>query len=538
MSLKWIKTNIWWILLVLVMIAVASIRLRLLNMPLERDEGEYAYMGQLILQGIPPYESVYNMKFPGVYYMYAFFMAIFGQTTAGVHLGLIVVNLCSILLLFVLVKKMISQYAAIVASTVYGLLSVSVSFCGFAGHATHFVVLPAIAGTLFLYKAITENKTKHYILSGLLLGLTPIMKQPGVFFFIFGFVFLSILLFINRKLNIKANITRLALFTISGLVPVILLIVILKLYGVLDKFWFWTFEYASSYASQVPLNEAFPQLMMMVNYFFADFYLFFIIAGLGVITMFFHPALRKKSLILFLILFLVFSFISVCPGFYFREHYFITLLPAFSILFSIFVDWILNLPIKHKLFKYLKYSSYALFLVPVLLAIVTQKDYLFKGSPNEISRYYYWCNPFVESVEIAKYIKAHTGENDKIAIIGSEPQIFFYANRKSATGYIYTYSLMEIQKNSLKMQEEMIREIEAAHPTHLIYVHIANSWLAKENSQTRIFDWINPYLQQNKFYQVGIADITEKETLYQWDEMAVDYMPISDSFVQIFERKK
>src|SRR5664279_2208942 len=33
---------------------VAVVRLRLLNLPLERDEGEYAYAGQLMLQGVPP----------------------------------------------------------------------------------------------------------------------------------------------------------------------------------------------------------------------------------------------------------------------------------------------------------------------------------------------------------------------------------------------------------------------------------------------------------------------------------------------------
>ena len=48
---------------VLALVAVG--RLQLLNFPLERDEGEYAYAGQLILQGIPPYELAYNMKFPG-----------------------------------------------------------------------------------------------------------------------------------------------------------------------------------------------------------------------------------------------------------------------------------------------------------------------------------------------------------------------------------------------------------------------------------------------------------------------------------------
>src|ERR1039458_9666514 len=53
--------------LVLVIVFFAVVRMRLRNAPLERDEGEYAYMGQLILQGIPPYKLASNMKLPGTY---------------------------------------------------------------------------------------------------------------------------------------------------------------------------------------------------------------------------------------------------------------------------------------------------------------------------------------------------------------------------------------------------------------------------------------------------------------------------------------
>ena len=72
----------------------------------------------------------------------------------------------------------------------------------------------------------------------------------------------------------------------------------------------------------------------------------------------------------------------------------------------------------------------------------------------------YGLNPFPESIAIAEYIKAHSKEQDKIAVLGSEPQIYFYSNRHSATGYIYVYGLMEDQKYALKMQKEMAEEIE------------------------------------------------------------------------------
>ena len=93
-----------WLVLIMIILITASIRYGLLDVPLERDEGEYAYAGQLILQGIAPYAQVYNMKMPGIYAAYALILAIFGQTTVGIHLGLLVVNAATILLMFLTQK--------------------------------------------------------------------------------------------------------------------------------------------------------------------------------------------------------------------------------------------------------------------------------------------------------------------------------------------------------------------------------------------------------------------------------------------------
>src|SRR5262245_36915724 len=122
-------------------------------MPLERDEGEYAYAGQLILQGVPPYKDAYNMKLPGTYAAYAVIMAILGQTPSGIHLGVALINCASILLIFFIGRKILDEPAGIVAAISYALLSTSQSVLGLAGHATHFVVLPALGGTLLLLRA-------------------------------------------------------------------------------------------------------------------------------------------------------------------------------------------------------------------------------------------------------------------------------------------------------------------------------------------------------------------------------------------------
>lgn len=87
-----------WAVLLATLLFTTAVRIRVLETPLQRDEGEYAYAGQLILQGVPPYSEVYNMKMPGTYVAYAALMAIFGQTCSGIHLGLLVVNAVTFLL--------------------------------------------------------------------------------------------------------------------------------------------------------------------------------------------------------------------------------------------------------------------------------------------------------------------------------------------------------------------------------------------------------------------------------------------------------
>ena len=99
-------------------------------MPLERDEGEYAYAGQLILQDIPPYELAYNMKLPGTYLGYAAILRVFGETPAGIHIGLLLVNGCATLLVFFLGRQLYGNAAGVTAAASYALLSTSEAVLG------------------------------------------------------------------------------------------------------------------------------------------------------------------------------------------------------------------------------------------------------------------------------------------------------------------------------------------------------------------------------------------------------------------------
>jgi hypothetical protein len=91
-------------------------------------------------------------------------------------------------------------------------------------------------------------------------------------------------------------------------------------------------------------------------------------------------------------------------------------------------------------------------------------------------------------------LREHSSPDAKIAVLGSEPEIYFYAQRHSATGYIYAYGLMEAQPYARQMQDEMIREIETAQPEYVVYVTSPLSWLRERESDPHIFTWARRYL--------------------------------------------
>jgi len=78
-------------------------------------------------------------------------------------------------------------------------------------------------------------------------------------------------------------------------------------------------------------------------------------------------------------------------------------------------------------------------------------------------------------------------------VVGSEPQIYFYARRRAATGYVYTYALMEPQPYAASMQHHMIQEIEAHNPRFVVFVRVPPSWLMTPNSDETIFQWFDEY---------------------------------------------
>jgi hypothetical protein len=168
--------------------------------------------------------------------------------------------------------------------------------------------------------------------------------------------------------------------------------------------------------------------------------------------------------------------------------------------------------------------------------IIAERKYFFEASPVDASRMIYPESPFAESVRIADYLRENTTRSDTIAVLGSEPQIYFYSNRHSGTGYIYAYGLMEAQKYASQMQQEMIREIERARPKFLIFVVMPDSWLQRTESERLIFAWANEYTAQNYTVAGFVNMVAPDKTDYYFGSVPQS-VPQLGKYILIYERK-
>ena len=531
------KRYLAWGILSLILLATALIRIHLLPVPLERDEGEYAYIGQLLMRGVPPYVGAYDMKLPGVFVVYALLMTIFGQTHAGIHMGLLVVNAVTIVIVFLLGKRLFNSAAGIASAASFALLSVTHSVQGIFANTEHFLILPVLGGILLLLRALDSGRIKGLFPSGLLLGIGFLMKQHSVIFTAFAGLYLVYYELRSRPVLWKRFLARGVLLALGAVIPFGLTCLYFWSIGAFDKFWFWTFTYARGYATSLPLSDiVIKHFQEQISEILSSCPLLWILAGAGLTALLWNK--KARSRVFFTLGFLVFSFFAVCPGFYFRAHYFILLLPAVSLLAGLAVSSAESFLSDPDLAVVRRTIQGLLICIPLLHSIYQERDFLFHMSPEAISRMVYGTNPFVESLEVAKYIQSHTKENDRIAVIGSEPQIYFYSNRLSATKYVLTYWLMEIHKYALKMQQEMTQEIQAARPEFLVFAHINTSWLRRPQSEGFIFDWFERY-QEEHYDRVGFVDILlGEETEYLWDQNAVGHAPRSEYWLSIYRRRK
>lgn len=518
-----------WILLGAVLLIVWFIRVKLLAIPLERDEGDYAYHGQLILDGVSLHDDLVRKRYPMIFFIYAFIMGIFGQSASGIHTGLLLVNTISVILLYYLGKRLFNQTGGIVAAISFAIFSLSPFSDAFAANREHFVVPFILGGLILLLKAFETSRLLHFFLSGLIFGFAYITKEVSIGFIMMAGIYFLYEHFKDKKLQWRNLFIRGSLFALGVASPVALVFLFYYAGGTFDQFWFRNFVLKKQYATTVSWDVGKDILVTRIKEIVPPVLLLWALAGVGMLILPFRKS--EKKLWVFLVAMVLFSAFSVIPGYYFRPHYFILFLPIASLLVGhAFVG--LQQIVKNKGVKYLLIGLMA---IAVIQPLVANQQYYFEFTANEFSRKRYGYNPFPEAYELGKYIKTNTQKGDRVVVFGSEPEILFYAHRKSSIEAIYMYDLMAENEFASELQDITIKQAEANMPEFCVIVNVDISWLRKDSSDNRIFHWLDNSYAKN-FYVDGMIDIFENNTEYIFGPAAASYKPKSKTYIMVLRR--
>jgi hypothetical protein len=402
---------------------------------------------------------------------------------------------------------------------------------GFNAHSTHFVILAALAAILVLLRAQERGALPGFFWSGALFGLSFLMKQPGGAFAFFGGALLLWAAARERPPNWKAHAPRLAVYAAGVAAPIVLTGLILWRAGVWDKFWWWTVTYARVHATALSLADGEARLGGFLTHLSWDG-LFWVLAVLGLgSVMIGNAGVNEKF---FFLSWLVFSFAAICPTLQFTTHYFVLMLPVIAILAARACAWFAAwLAARSSLLA--RRVPWLLFGLAWEAAACSHFDMFLAKGPKEGAALIYSANNFEVFPVLADYLRKQSAPTAKVAVFGSEPELFFYSHRRSVTGYIYMYDLVQDQPFRQRMDKEMMAEVEQGRADYAVFVNLVFSWLPYPPESFKGFnDWMVNYLER-QYEPCGV--VTFLPNRYFWGPDCLKHVPAGHRFVVLYRRK-
>lgn len=459
----------------IILIVFFVIRLGFRDIPIERDEGLYAYSGYLLLHGRVPYVDFYEMKPPGLFYSYAVLNALSGGDVVRMHVWMAVLVCIGGLFLYRMASRLFDPGSALFTVLGYAVLTLSPHASGYSIQADHLVAFFGVAGSCTLLNGLASNRRHTTIVAGMLLCWSALIKQNGVFFALFGMLMIAIH---HRKdpRRIARSLTDLALLAGGASTPMAALALAMVFQGNWKDFVFWTMEYPKGYATAVPWARGSGFLMKTLADLFHDAPGFWTVGVLGMMTLWATRADLSKKLMS--TAFFVMAALSVVPGLRFYGHYFLQFMPALALgsgaaFFS--MRNIAAMPsVRHQLFAPI---ATMVFLAGTL---VTKAHYYFHPDLTAIMRDVYGSNPFPEARSLADRLSADYHTGDGLLVIGSEPELYAYTHAECPTRHLYLAVMVQGHPLEPRWRRELLADLAEHPPKYMVWVQHETSWMPAE----------------------------------------------------------
>jgi hypothetical protein len=480
-----------WPCVILILLAVV-IRTPLLGIPFERDEGEYAYIGWRLGHGELPYRDWVDQKPPAIFWIYrtAFFLPM--DPVKAVHFMALLFAAVSACALFVLARRFMELWQAFLAGLLFTLLSADPLLYGTEANTEMFMLLPLILSVLAFFSSADAagqgRRADFAVLSGVFIGIAAAFKQVAAVQW--PLLFLLFPLFAEGKKPL-ARMIFFAAWSALGAAAVWLVIVayFVFLHGLSD-FIYNVFTHNLEYVQGISWSQRWNYLTGTLEGLLRDELPIWIACIIGFSWLF---ATKRAKEFLFFAVWLLASFAGVSASGYYFQHYFQQLLPVLCLTAALGAGTLERLSSLERIPAHLRRT--VLVAVLALPLVVTLWPYVFYYSPAVAVNKIYPGSHFAEKQVLAARLAQVTSPDDKVFIYGAESEILFYAQRVSATRYIFLFPLYGPYSDAKEKQMAAADEITKNTPAAALF--LPNQLFFMPGSEQYFTHWTQDYLTQN-----------------------------------------
>lgn len=481
-----------WPCLVLVLLTLA-IRLPLLGIPFERDEGEYAYIGWRLEHNELPYRDWIDQKPPAIFWVYRLAFMLPMDPVRAVHFMALLFAAASACALFFLALRFMSRGWAFLSAILFVLLSADPLLYGTEANTEMFMLLPLILSALAFFRAASATAGRgseigFAVLVGIFIGIATAFKQVAVVQW--PFLLLMYPLFVEGKKSLGRTLFFAAASAAGIAVVWAAVVLFFALHQALGDFTYNVFTHNLEYVQSIPWSRRLGYLGNTLKSLITDEWPVWIFSAIGLACLL--RGGRFKEL-LFIAGWMAASFMGASASGYYFPHYFQQMLPVFCLAAGLGANALDGSGKVAAVRVWLRRIIFtAVLTVPVVVVLC---PFLFSYSRAQAADKIYPGNHFAEKQVLAERLAQITKPDDKVFIFGADTEILFYAQRVSATRYIFLFPLYGPYSDANEKQIAAAQEIINHAPAAVLY--LPNQLFFTPDADQFFTHWSQSYITQN-----------------------------------------
>lgn len=452
--------------------------------PLIRDEGEYAYAAQLLIQGAAPYEHAFIQKPPGVIYSYALADLFLPQHFWSPRLLAYLFVALATGLLGCIARWEFGEGFALPAMWLMTPMILMPGIDQYSVNTEMFMLLPLLATVaVYSYSRRYGHKNSHWFIAGFLAAVTLLYKYTVLP--IIGFLFIVWLFEVYRANGKTLNILKtLTLAAAGGVLAAALELGYFFIHGAARQFWECTLAFNRYYATSGTFTVA--NLWSRLEMFWHVWWILFLIPW--------AVLLQPRPRIWFWIGIFLCTIFAIGGAGYLQ--YYIPLMPFWALLSAVGIRTIISKISTHAP-KAAPWATGVLTAIVVVLVICPDIPLMRSSKDQFAETKMLGVFPFIEARLVGDKVAELSSPNDFVFVAGSEPEILVYAQRFSPTRFITSYALMIPTPVASRYQHEAIGDLEQNPPKIIVFPQSGYSWMRQSNTPPDFVNFLGNFLAQH-----------------------------------------